>query len=120
MTKLLSRVSMAIWLRGLAVAMALAGVAQLGLLWQHQQAIKAEVAGSSNAACEPEVKDLAERLHAFLNAEVVNAKRTLPILLQPGEAVFFHDERVIHGRNSFDAKERNDRFFWKTGFRFKL
>ncbi len=53
MTKLLSRVSMAIWLRGLAVAMALAGVAQLGLLWQHQQAIKAEVAGSSNAACEP-------------------------------------------------------------------
>lgn len=67
-----------------------------------------------------EVKDLAERFHAFLNAEVVDAKRALPILLQPGEAVFFHDERLIHGRNSFDAKERNDRFFWKTGFRFKL
>jgi|GEM_PF-652673 len=66
----------------------------------------------------PAVKDLAERLHAFLQREVVSERRTMPILLQPGEAVFFHDERVLHGRNSFDAQERNDRFFWKTGFRF--
>ncbi|MFO0602593.1 MAG: TauD/TfdA family dioxygenase [Polyangiales bacterium] len=66
----------------------------------------------------PAVKDLAERFHAFLQREVVAEKRALPILLQPGEAVFFHDERLIHGRNAFDAHERNDRFFWKTGFRF--
>ena len=66
----------------------------------------------------PAVKDLAERFHAFLQREVVGERRTLPVLLQPGQAVFFHDERVIHGRNAFDATERNDRFFWKTGFRF--
>jgi alpha-ketoglutarate-dependent taurine dioxygenase len=67
----------------------------------------------------PEVKDLAERYHAFLQREVVAAKRAMPILLQPGQAVFFHDERVIHGRNAFDATQRNDRFFWKTGFKFR-
>jgi len=53
MTQFLSRISMVVWLRGLALAMALAGVAQLGLLWQHQQSIKAELAGNSTAACEP-------------------------------------------------------------------
>ncbi len=52
MKKFLPRISMLVWLRVLAVAMAFAGVAQLALLWQHQEAIKADVAGSSTAACE--------------------------------------------------------------------
>jgi alpha-ketoglutarate-dependent taurine dioxygenase len=67
----------------------------------------------------PEVKDLTERFHAFLQRHVVEAKRAMPVLLQPGQAVFFHDERLIHGRNAFDASARNDRFFWKTGFKFR-
>ena len=67
----------------------------------------------------PEVKALAERFHSFLQREVVAEKRALPIHLQPGQAVFFHDERLIHGRNAFSASQENDRFFWKTGFKFK-
>lgn len=67
----------------------------------------------------PEVKDLAERFHAFLQAEVAG-RRVMPVRLEPGQAVFFHDERLLHGRNGFEASQRDDRFFWKTGFRFKL
>lgn len=66
----------------------------------------------------PAVKALVERYHAFLNRYVVGERRTMPVRLQPGQAVFFHDERVIHGRNAFEATQRNDRFFWKTGFKF--
>jgi alpha-ketoglutarate-dependent taurine dioxygenase len=63
-----------------------------------------------------EVKDLVERFHAFLQARVVGEERTTPVLLRPGEAVFFHDERLLHGRNAFSASDKNDRFFWKSGF----
>jgi alpha-ketoglutarate-dependent taurine dioxygenase len=67
----------------------------------------------------PEVKDLAERFHSFLQRKVVGEERTLPVTLQPGQAVFFHDERLLHGRNAFSASAQGDRFFWKTGFKFR-
>lgn len=35
------------------------------------------------------------------------------ILLETGEAVFFHDERVFHGRDAFTG----DRLLWKGGIR---
>jgi alpha-ketoglutarate-dependent taurine dioxygenase len=67
----------------------------------------------------PEIKDLAERFHAFLERRVVGEERTTPITLRPGEAVFFQDERLLHGRNAFRAEEKDDRFMWKTGFKFR-
>jgi alpha-ketoglutarate-dependent taurine dioxygenase len=39
------------------------------------------------------------------------------IPLNQGEAVFFHDERVFHGRASFLADEEGDRLLWKGGIR---
>lgn len=62
-----------------------------------------------------EVKDLAERFHAFCQTRIVGERRTYPLRLEPGHAVFFRDERLLHGRNSFDASDANDRFFWKGG-----
>jgi alpha-ketoglutarate-dependent taurine dioxygenase len=67
----------------------------------------------------PEVKDLVERFHSFLEGRIVGEERTMPIRLRPGEAVFFQDERLLHGRNAFSAQEKGDRFMWKTGFKFR-
>lgn len=64
-------------------------------------------------------KDLAERFHAFLQVKVMAANKTLPVKLRAGEAVFFQDERVLHGRNAFDASEKDERFLRKTGLKLK-
>jgi len=69
MTNFLRSISMVHWLRGLAVSMALAGVAQLALLWQHQQAVKDDMAGGSAAACEPAYaleREFSQFRHAIL------------------------------------------------------
>jgi len=63
-------------------------------------------------------RDLAQRFHRFLEDRVVAAGRLVEVLLAPGDAVFFHDERMLHGRNAFVAERRDERFFWKTGFRW--
>jgi alpha-ketoglutarate-dependent taurine dioxygenase len=54
----------------------------------------------------PEAKDLCLRFHQFLEERIHHAGIVLPLTLQPGEAVFFHDERLLHGRYAFftDAK----------------
>lgn len=39
------------------------------------------------------------------------------IKLKPGESVFFHDERIFHGRNLFCAEKEGDRLLWKGGIR---
>ncbi len=62
---------------------------------------------------------LVERFHSFLQTKVVAANRTYPIKLQPGEAVFFHDDRLIHGRNSFEATQNDERFFWKSALKLR-
>lgn len=64
-------------------------------------------------------KQLVERFHHFLQTEVVAKNKTYPIKLKPGEAVFFHDDRLIHGRNSFEATKNNERFFWKSALKLK-
>ncbi len=48
-----------------------------------------------------EVKDLCERFHWFLENKIVGGGLMTPVYLKTGEAVFFHDERVLHGRNAF-------------------
>ena len=52
----------------------------------------------------PAVLDLCERFHQYLETRIMNAGVILPVQLQKGEAVFFHDDRVLHGRNAFFAE----------------
>jgi alpha-ketoglutarate-dependent taurine dioxygenase len=37
----------------------------------------------------------------FTEKKIFEAGLLMPITLKPGEAAFFHDERVLHGRNAF-------------------
>jgi alpha-ketoglutarate-dependent taurine dioxygenase len=62
------------------------------------------------------VKELAERFHGYLQRHVVGAQRTGGVYLKPGEAVFFHDERLLHGRDAFEAETEGDRFLLKCAF----
>ena len=48
-----------------------------------------------------EVRDLCERFHWFLENKIVSGGLLNGAYLKTGEAVFFHDERVLHGRNAF-------------------
>jgi alpha-ketoglutarate-dependent taurine dioxygenase len=50
------------------------------------------------------VLDLCERFHHFLETRIVASGITTACQLEKGEAVFFHDDRVIHGRNAFFAE----------------
>lgn len=52
----------------------------------------------------PEVLALVERFQNFLESRIHNAGVVVPVQLQLGEAVFFHDDRVLHGRNAFFAE----------------
>ncbi len=36
--------------------------------------------------------------------------------LAAGDAVFFRDEEVLHGRRDFAAEQSGDRLLWKTYF----
>ena len=64
-------------------------------------------------------KKLVERFHQFLQTKVVGEDKTYPIKLKPGEAVFFHDDRLIHGRKAFEATRDSERFFWKSALKLK-
>lgn len=64
-------------------------------------------------------KFTAKRFFDFL--ELVAGKQTsVPVLevkLKVGEAVFWKDDEVLHGRNSFNPSYESERFIWKCGFR---
>ncbi|CAN5251414.1 hypothetical protein BH09BAC1_BH09BAC1_13980 [soil metagenome] len=49
----------------------------------------------------PEVLAMAEELHDFLENYVMFAGIPEPVYLKKGEAVFMHDQRLLHGRNAF-------------------
>ena len=61
-----------------------------------------------------DIRKLTARLHLAL-LSLMTQRRTLSHLLQPGEAVFFSDARVLHGREAFVAQHRGDRCLWKGG-----
>lgn len=46
-------------------------------------------------------QELCLKFHNFLEKKVVEGGQLLPVSLEVGEAVFFSDERLLHGRNSF-------------------
>ncbi len=64
----------------------------------------------------PEVRAIATELCDFLGS----GSSRLPIRsvrLEAGDAVFFHDDRLLHGREAFNADHPDGRFLWKGGLR---
>ena len=53
------------------------------------------------AMSDKENLQLVEDFKDFLETYIQKSGELKEIKLQPGEAVFFHDKRVLHGRNSF-------------------
>lgn len=47
------------------------------------------------------VRQMAAQFHEFCETRLVEGGMLRPVTLKPGEAVFFHDRRVLHGRNAF-------------------
>lgn len=66
-------------------------------------------------ATEGKERVIADRFFNYLDSNIVKKDRCLPVCLKPGDVIFFHDERVLHGRNSFEANRKNDRLLWKGG-----
>ncbi|MBF0275920.1 MAG: TauD/TfdA family dioxygenase [Nitrospinae bacterium] len=60
-----------------------------------------------------EAVDLVEEFQDFLDNRVVMGGIATPMPLAPGEAVFFHDERLLHGRNAFFTPTPAGRDFLK-------
>ncbi len=59
------------------------------------------------------LKETVEEYQNFLlNSPGIKAK-TIGVKLQPGDAVFWKDNYVLHGRNSFVANQESERFIWK-------
>ena len=61
-----------------------------------------------------EAKQLAESFFVFLNTQLIGSELIVPIGLGSGDALAWHDERLLHGRNSFRAERAGERFLWKT------
>lgn len=49
----------------------------------------------------PEVIAMCDQFFEFTEKKIFEGGLLKPLILKPGEAVFFHDERVLHGRNAF-------------------
>ena len=49
----------------------------------------------------PEVIEMCEAFHKFLETRIVAGGLTDAIVLKPGEAAIFYDDRMLHGRNAF-------------------
>jgi alpha-ketoglutarate-dependent taurine dioxygenase len=60
-----------------------------------------------------EASQLADEFFAYLHDDSAVTAAFLPILLQPGDAVIWKDDRVLHGRNAFHATHDSDRWIWK-------
>ena len=63
----------------------------------------------------PEVGDLKQEFHRFLEEKIVEGGLCFSCPLDAGDAVFFNDERVLHGRNSFIANGVGERHLNKCG-----
>ena len=53
-----------------------------------------------------EVVQLCEAFHLFLEQKIVRAGVCKPIKISKGDAVFFFDQKVLHGRNSFFGQRK--------------
>lgn len=66
-----------------------------------------------------ENKALNKEFFDFLQNFVAHSHMAERVVLNPGEAVLWWDEFVLHGRTSYEVEKTNDRFIWKTGFKWK-
>jgi alpha-ketoglutarate-dependent taurine dioxygenase len=55
-----------------------------------------------------------ENFFQFLNTSKKIVKSLQPVKLNKGDAVFWKDDEVLHGRNGFFPKKESDRFLWKA------
>jgi len=62
--------------------------------------------------------DLNQDFFDFLEAKREDRALITEVALDPGESVAWWDDRVLHGRDAFEANATNDRFIWKAGIRF--
>lgn len=67
----------------------------------------------------PENKALNKEFFNFLQEYVAHSHMIEKVTLNPGESVLWWDEFVLHGRTSYEASKTNDRFIWKTGFKWQ-
>lgn len=65
---------------------------------------------------KPEALDLAKRFHDFLESRILMSGLFSGVELKYGEAVFFHDHRLLHGRNAFFTKTLGGRKLIKGAF----
>ena len=65
-------------------------------------------------ASSPEDPTLVEDFHRFLEDRIVESHIAVDIYLQSGDAVFFQDELLLHGRNAFFG----NRWLKKGGLRW--
>lgn len=63
-----------------------------------------------------ETEAVASAFQAFLH-DLMERAVPIPITLQHGDAVLFHDDLVLHGREAFRATAPGDRCLWKAGIR---
>ena len=57
---------------------------------------------------------VADEFFNFLNTSESIKKEILAVKLNPGEAVFWKDHELLHGRNGFTPKKNSERFLWKA------
>lgn len=57
----------------------------------------------------PFAKELFERFHNFLETRVVKSGVVSEGRLNKNDVVFFHDERILHGRNAYFAEHKGQR-----------
>lgn len=50
----------------------------------------------------------------FINTSEKIKKKIFALKLEEGEAVFWKDSEILHGRNGFKPKNNSDRFLWKA------
>tara|TARA_R110001592_G_scaffold242912_1_gene503587 strand:+ start:1045 stop:1824 length:780 start_codon:yes stop_codon:yes gene_type:complete len=65
---------------------------------------------------DDERRTTVEEFHEFLNFSPSVKHCLVPIKLEPGEAVMWKDNEVLHGRNDFKASSAGERFIWKCAF----
>lgn len=65
---------------------------------------------------DQKTKDIVEKFHTFLKQSSLIQDKILPVKLQPGQAILWKDNEVLHGRNSFSANKESERFIWKCAF----
>lgn len=61
------------------------------------------------------MRQLAEDFHHYLSTHIMGSSHLSEIILNPGEAVIWQDELILHGRYGFKANQLGDRSLWKTG-----